>query len=411
MKTRKILALMLVAVMALAMLAGCTSAPAPAPSQSANPQQPTPSTPGQPTPSAPAQPKDLMDMTWDEIYEEAKKEGEVIFFIWHDEAAFTEIGKAFEAKYPGVKFKLTVSDSSAAIDKAIAEKNGEKGSFDVYTIGGSAIKTLMDASALYDANVAKKMENYDKLDQGLCYAQEGVIHDGRAVPLYRNQSGLLYNPRNISNPPETWAELEAYIDANPLKFGFCHPLQGGSGGCFILAVHDNLCGGLEKYMGDTEADPNDMANWDIMWNWFRDRKSKITITTSNNDSLSRLNQGELDLVVAWDDGTFSAKANGELFKDATFYVPEFGLPGGGDTVGMLANAPHKAASLLLMNFLTGTEAQTMINSVLNSYPARTDIPVNNTVVPSEDFANRTEWTPAAYKVAYCKGFVAEVLQK
>ncbi|MBR1583840.1 MAG: extracellular solute-binding protein [Spirochaetales bacterium] len=350
----------------------------------------------------------LMDSSWDAIYEQAKAEGEVVFFIWHDEACYTEIAKAFEKAYPGVKFNLVVSDSSAALDKMVAEATEPKGSFDVAVI--NAPQTLLNADALFGP-IVQKLENYEKLDQNLCMIQEGYVHNGYLAPLYRNQGGLLYNPAKVPNPPETWAELEAWIDANPKKFGVCHPLQGGSGGVFILSAIDNLCGGLDKYTGDIDADPEKMANWGIMWNWFLERMDKITITSSNNDSLSRLNQGELDLVVAWDDGTYTAKSNGELFKDVTFYIPEFGMPGGGDTIGILKNSQHPAASLLLANFLTGDVAQTLINDFQHAYPGRTDIEVKYTVIPPEDLVNRTNWTPYAYKRAYCLGFVSEVLQK
>lgn len=350
----------------------------------------------------------LMASSWDEIYEQAKVEGKVTFFIWHDEACYTEIAKAFEAKYPGVKFDLVVSDSSAALDKMVAEATQDKGSFDVAVI--NAPQTLLDAKALYGP-IVEKLENYKNLDQGLCFAQEGYVHNGYLAPLYRNQGGLLYNPKTVTDPPETWEELEKWIAANPQKFGVTHPLKGGSGGVFLLAAIDNLCGGLDKYTGDIEADASKMANWNIMWQWMLDRKDKITITSSNNDSLSRLNQGELDLVVAWDDGTYTAKSNGELFKDATFYIPEFGMPGGGDTIGILKNSQHPAAALLLANYLTSDEAQTLINQYQHAYPGRTDLEVEYTVIPAEDQVNRTNWTPYCYKVAYCKGFVTEFLEK
>lgn len=361
--------------------------------------------------SAPAEVKDLsglMDASWEDIYEQAKTEGSVTFFVWHDEACYTEIAKAFEAAYPGVKFELVVSDASAAIDKMVAESSQAEGSFDVAVVNSP--QTLLEANVFYGP-IVEKLENAANLDQALSHAQEGYIHNGYLAPLYRNQGGLLYNPKTVSAPPETWEELEQWIDENPQKFGVCHPLQGGSGGVFLLAALDNLCGGLDKYSGDVEADESKMENWDILWQWFRDRMDKITITSSNNDSLSRLNQGELDLVVAWDDGTYTAISNGELFKDATFYVPEFGMPGGGDTIGILQNAKHPAAALLLANYLTSDEAQTLINDFQHAYPGRVDIDVEYTVIPEEDFENRTNWTPYCYKRAYSLGFVSEVLEK
>ncbi len=405
MKRRNLAALAMALVMLCTLLSGCGGKNGSAGKPDAAGKTDSPAS------AAPAEAKDLaglMDVSWEEIYAQAKAEGSVTFFVWHDEACYTEIAKAFEAAYPGVAFDLVVSDASAAVDKMVAEASQAAGSFDVTVVNSP--QTLLEANVFYGP-IVDKLENAANLDQALCHAQEGYIHNGYLAPLYRNQGGLLYNPRNVSNPPETWEELEQWIDENPQKFGVCHPLQGGSGGVFLLAALDNLCGGLEKYDGDIEADESKMENWETLWQWLRDRMDKITITSSNNDSLSRLNQGELDLVAAWDDGTYTAISNGELFKDAAFYVPEFGMPGGGDTIGIPKNAKHPAAALLLANYLTSDEAQALINDFQHAYPGRVDIAVEDTVIPVEDFENRTNWTPYCYKRAYSLGFVSEVLEK
>lgn len=401
--TKKAIALFLASLMMLSLLAGCGGTNSGASSAS--------SASGA---SADAEPaaltmEDLKGMDWAAIEEAAKKEGEVTFTVWYNEAGFTEILKLFTEKY-GIEANLVVSEQKAFAQKALAEKDGEVGTIDVAVVG-EMVKTLLDAGVMAGP-LLDKMEHKDVLDPGLSQYQEGIATNGYVVPLYLNQTGFLYNSDNIAEAdlPQTWADFEAYIQANPMKFGICPPEKGGSGQAFTMLAIQELTGGLDPYYGDTEVVDSKVEQWDAVWSWVNANKDKITFTTSNNDSASRLNQGELDLVVAWSDDTTVARKAGELGPNAKFYIPDMGLAGGGDTVGMVANAEHKAAALLLVNWLTSEEAQTQIAQLLNAVPARTDVPVVDSPIPPEDMENRVAWIPAVYKTKFIQDFTTSVLR-
>ena len=188
------------------------------------------------------------------------------------------------------------------------------------------------------------------------------------------------------------------------------PDKGGSGQAFVLTLINRVAGGLDKYYGDSEVDEAKIENWQLVWQWIKDRMDdRITLTTSNNDSISRLNQGELDLIVAWDDNSFNAISKGELFKDAVLYIPKFGMPGGGDTSGLLKNAPHKAAGLLLINFMSSDEGQMLFRDVMMACPARTDIPATATLLKEEDKQYSIPWIPAEYKKQFIEDFTKYVM--
>ncbi len=368
----------------------------------------TPTSPPKQTTTGTAAATELLDMDWAEIEAQAKKEGSVTYWCWGNEDFYTQLGQAFESKY-GIKFNLVVSEQAAGIQKVLTEKDGAVGSFDVIKIGGQTVKPTMDAGVFYGP-ILSKIEDGDKLDPKLSERQEGVETKGYLVPSHRNQTGLLYNPRKLTNPPQTWAELEAWIDANPKKFGFCMPDKGGSGQAFVLTLINQVAGGLDKYYGDSEVDEAKIENWQLVWQWIKDRMDdRITLTTSNNDSISRLNQGELDLIVAWDDNSFNAISKGELFKDAVLYIPKFGMPGGGDTSGLLKNAPHKAAGLLLINFMSSDEGQMLFRDVMMACPARTDIPATATLLKEEDKQYSIPWIPAEYKKQFIEDFTKYVM--
>ncbi len=391
----KSLAMLLIVIMAVS-LAGCGSG------------NPTASSAGrEDNAGGNAEKKDYLNMSWEEIEEEAKKEGEVVFYSWHSEDLWKQVAEDFEKKY-GIKMKVVIADNS--LSQLLAEKDAAKSSADVYIVGGGPnVKTAMDAGLMLGP-ILPKMESKDQLSPALSEVQEGIPHNGYLVPLYRNQTGLLYNPEKVKNPPQTFDELVKWMEENPKQFGFSDPTKGGTGEAFIQTVISHVGGGLDKYKGDTELDPEKVKDWDKVWKWFNDRKDLYTVTASNADSLSRFNQHELTLTVAWDDSVLKAWKKGELFKESKLYIPDMGMPGGGDTVGISKNAEHKAAALLLINYLTSAETQKMMNGITGTYPARTDIQVENSALTAEEFNNKNvPWVPGPYKKHFDEEFVKNVL--
>lgn len=351
---------------------------------------------------------EVLNMTWDQIAEQAKEEGEVVYATWGDEAEWNRLAARFTEKY-GVKFTIVTGEKVNMMNKAIAELNGT-GTIDVMMLAGETVNGLLGAGALAP-NVLPKIEDKDKLVPGLSQRKEGVSNsEGWWMPININPAGFLYNANNISNPPQTWEEFEAYIDANPKKFGFCIPEKGGTGQAMMEALIANLTGGLEQYLLDPEVDPEKHAKWDVVWDWLNSRKDKITFVNSNNDAITRLNGGELDLVVAWNSTVDKAVRNGELFKHYGYYVPEFGLCYSGDTIAALKNAPHPAAALLWMNWLASEEAQTLAADILAYFPSRTDLQVDVSRLAEGEQAKNVDWMSACYKTQYISDFTRNVLQ-
>lgn len=88
----------------------------------------------------------------------------------------------------------------------------------------------------------------------------------------------------------------------------------------------------------------------------------MVISASNADSITRLNAGEFKLAASWEDLVLSLQHKGEVSPDIKFYLPDFGMPGGGNVVGIPANAKHKAAALLFIHWLTQPDTQRRFHS-------------------------------------------------
>jgi putative spermidine/putrescine transport system substrate-binding protein len=211
--------------------------------------------------------------------------------------------------------------------------------------------------------------------------------------------------------PQTFAELTAWIEAHPKQFGFCDPNKGGSGQSFMHTVIKELCGGLEKYSGDVDVVPSKVANWNLAYDWVQKHKDQLTITAGNNDSYQRVNGGELLMAVAWDDGVKDFINKGQMFARAKMYIPKMGFAGGGDTMGVLKNSPHKAAALLWIAHICSKEMQIRKFQLQNAYPARTDVAIEGTMLTEKDRANAIAWFPAAYKAYMISEFTKNVLMK
>ncbi|MCE5255404.1 MAG: extracellular solute-binding protein [Spirochaetaceae bacterium] len=353
---------------------------------------------------------DYKTASWDSIVAAAKAEGQVTFYAWYFPDYFKEAAKDFEAKY-GIKANVIIGDQTANFNKAIAEKDSTVGTIDVMIVGGQWVKTTTDLDLFYGP-IKNIIPDAEKVAPALWEVQEGVMTKGYLAPFHRNQTGILYDPERVTNPPQTWEELTAWIKEHPKEFGFNDPSKGGSGQSFVHTVIAKTTGGLDKYKGDQELVQSKVANWDLAWKWLNENKENLTITVSNNDSIIRMNGGEISMTVAWDDNVKDMISKGNLFKRAKMYIPKMGLAGGGDTMGVLKNGQHKAAALLWINFIQSKEQQLKKFQMVGAYPARTDMKIEGTLLSEEDRkANAIAWFPAPYKDYMIKEFVKNVMMK
>jgi len=201
---------------------------------------------------APAAPKiDYKTASWDDIVKAAKAEGQVTFYAWYFAEYFKEAAADFEKQY-GVKANVIIGDQTANFNKAIAEKDAATGTIDCMIVGGQWVKTTMDLNLFYGP-IKGIIPEADKLAPSLWEVQEGFLTGGYLAPFHRNQTGLLYDPDQVKDLPQTWEELGAWIYRNPKKFGFCDPSKGGSGQSFVHTLLAYTTGGLDKYKGDKEV--------------------------------------------------------------------------------------------------------------------------------------------------------------
>lgn len=319
---------------------------------------------------------DLEAMSWDEIVAQGKEEGSVTWFQWYLQPAFREFVKIFEEEY-GITVTITDGSLEANKNKLIAEKGRSVGDIGVISLGGDTIATF-DPAEFFVGPITDILPEGGKLRTKIMTGDT----KGYAVAFWGNQTGLAYDPEKIdaADLPQSIDDLGAWINANPNALGF-NVENGGSGPSFIESIVVNTVTGVD--FTDSTSSPDKVAALAPAWEWFAARDGNYVITASNADSLTRLSDREFVMVPAWEDHLAGLQKKNEVDSRIAFYIPEFGMYGGGNVVGIPANAPNKAAALVFVAWLTSAEAQSGLNRDFGSAPQHPDASGEYALIPME----------------------------
>ena len=151
---------------------------------------------------------DYLRLEWDSLIEEAKTEASLTVALWRDESFWSEAAEEFGQKY-GIEVEIQIETEKTILDKIVGEKEEEEGTVDVVLVGDSMVRKIMSERLLYGPLV-ENLPHGSKLDKRLSSTQANVDTLGYLVPVYQNQMGLLYDPKE-DDPPQTWFELIEWV--------------------------------------------------------------------------------------------------------------------------------------------------------------------------------------------------------
>lgn len=347
--------------------------------------------------------KPVTERAWKDIVALAKEEGTVVWYNWYLQPALRTFTQRFTERY-GISVVMPDGTADGNFTKFMADQKKKVGDMDVLSFSGDATNRMKMSEAFLGP--LKKLPGFEKLK----FEIQGGDSQRYAVAFWGNQTGFAYNPARIKEAdlPQTIEALSAWMKANPRRFGF-NAENGGTGPAFIESVARNLVPGLDYQNG--AATPEKIAGLAPAWAWFQAQKANFVVTASNVDSLTRLNDGEFSLVSAFEDHLAGLQKSKTLDPTIRFYIPAFGMPGGGNMVGAAANAPHKAAALLFVQWLTSAEVQDQLNFVFGSAPENSDAKaVASLVKPGERVRSRP-WAAKPFGDRIKSGFIENVLLK
>jgi ABC-type uncharacterized transport system YnjBCD substrate-binding protein len=271
-------------------------------------------------------------------------------------------GPEFEKRNPGVKINAVGSGPGEAgsrviVTKVKAQKDAHvaKWDIDVAIVHQIVMSELIQQDLV--AKYAPEITTYPLMTAADGKNALGFDVEGFVMPMFHSQVVLAYNPEMVKNPPGTFEELVAWIKANPKKFGYNGVKGGMSGVAFTTGWVYWKAGQNDKYI----KGPYDRAAEDKWAAAIKELKSlPVTLTTGNNDTLDRLNRGEIAMGPVWVDMLIDLKNQGRMDPKIRMKLVSPGFPGQPMYLVVPKNAANYAMAKKYVEFITSPEMQAKV---------------------------------------------------
>jgi putative spermidine/putrescine transport system substrate-binding protein len=308
----------------------------------------------------------LKSASWSEI-ETVARGTEVYWMHWRGDPAINHYTDDYVAaemlRRYGIKV-ITVSGQGTEIfSRLITDKQSGKlseGQVDLIWINGETFHQLRTADLLY-GSFAAQLPNYKFVDSenpiiALDFEQPT---GGYECPWGNVQFTLIYNSEKIPNPPHTFEALREWIKANPNRFTYDQQFTGVT---FMKSLLYSLSGGVETFQGKFDSTLYRKKS-QLLWAYLNNIKPYLwrrgEVYPENVAKLHSLfANGEIDFTMSNNDAEVDNKIlQGTLPKSARALAIIDGTIANTHYQAIPFNAAHKAAALVLCNFLISSEAQ------------------------------------------------------
>ena len=381
---------------------------------------------------------------WDSILAAARGQT-VNWYIWGGSDSINAFvddfyGKALQERY-GVRLnRVPVADTVDAVNQVLSEKQAgaDPGAGDMIWINGENFFTLKQAKLLFP-DWAQKLPNrqYVNWENPAVHLDFGNPVDNLESPWSSAQFQFIYDSARIQPDelPRSYADLKTWACAHPGRFTYIAPGPGGFLGTrFVKGALYEISGGAEQWL------TFDQAVWDRwspeLWTYFSELKPCLwrngeTYPKSESELVALFANNEVDFSMTNDiTGAGRWIADGLMPETARAFVFDDNMIGDFNYVAIPANAPHKAAALVLANLLLEPEFQAAQILPENGFGLGFAIDVNRVTDPDakaklQEAANRLGEaatpaadlakslvgdTAAAYQNLVEQGWLANILQ-
>ena len=270
------------------------------------------------------------------------------------------VAKAFTEKYPHISVNVVGTgpgdDGSRTIyTKWKAQLDAKRSAW--YLDAGCVNESIM-ADMIKDKVIVPyvpELSNAKFVNTPASEYALGTPVKGYVVPLFKSQIVLAYNPQKISNPPTNMDELEAWIKANPNRFGYNGVTGGMSGVGFVAGWLYAKSGAYQNIAVTGPYSAANTASWAGIIKTLKDLP--VVITQGNAGTLDMLNRGEIDIGPVWVDMLLLWKAEGRMNPNIRMLLPEPGLPGQPMYLVVGTNAGNLEAAKLFCDFVADPQVQ------------------------------------------------------
>ncbi len=269
------------------------------------------------------------------------------------------IGTAFTAKYPNIKINVVGTgpgdDGSRNIYtkwKAQADAKRTDWDIDAACVNESIMRDMIANKVI--AQYVPGISNAKYVNTPASEFCLGTNVKGYVVPMFKSQIVLAYNPDKVKNPPKNFNELEAWIKANPRKFGY-NGVVGGMSGVGFTAAWLYAKTGEYEIMANGPYDAKYTQKWpDIIKSL---KALPVVYTQGNAGTLDMLNRGEIDIGPVWVDMLLLWKSDGRMNPNIRMLLPDPGMPGQPMYLVVAQNAKNAEAARLWCDFIADPAIQ------------------------------------------------------
>ncbi|HEU4378714.1 MAG TPA: extracellular solute-binding protein [Hyphomicrobiaceae bacterium] len=237
----------------------------------------------------------------------------------------------FEKTNPGVKVVAVGTGPGDAGSQKIFEKldaqkkaGADKWDFDVVVIHQKMAGQMVGEgllSAYKDKIATGSLVSRDTASNAL-----GANVSGYVMPMFHSQTAIAYNPDLAKDVPNSYAELIAWVNKNPKKFGY-NGIKGGMSGVAFVTGWVYAFGGDAGKLITGPYDAASKAAWDKALADLREFNKNVVITPGNAGTLDMLNRGEIAMGPVWVDMFYTWLADGKLPPNMKLKLVAPGMPG------------------------------------------------------------------------------------
>jgi putative spermidine/putrescine transport system substrate-binding protein len=347
-----------------------------------------------PTPS-PSQTFSLTD--WQSV-EKAANGQTLYWYVWGGSDSINAYidkfyGTALKERYNITLQRVPVADTVDAVNQVLSEKQAgtNPGAVDLIWINGENFFTLKQADLLYK-DWAQSLPNASLVnwENPAIYLDFGTPVENQESPWSSAQFQFIYDSARTpaDDLPRSYTALRHWACAHPGRFTYIAPGAGGGflGTRFAKGALYELSGNATQWLDF------DLTLWEkhapALWDYFNQLKPCLwrngeTYPNDESELVNLFANNEVDLSMTNDiSGAGRWIVEGRMPNTARAFVFENYMIGDFNYVAIPANAPNKAAALILANLLLEPEFQAAQILPVNGFGLGYAIDVNRVQDPA-----------------------------
>ncbi|TYP93640.1 putative spermidine/putrescine transport system substrate-binding protein [Fodinibius salinus] len=314
--------------------------------------------------SSPDNQTDLQNLSWDQILQKA--EGQSLnMMMWQGDPNINKYMQQYVVPQVKKQFDIDLNVSNGQGSTIVSvlmselEAGQQQSELDLVWINGETFYQLREIDALYGPFVSQLPNSkfIDFSNPFIKYDFQQSIN-GYEVPWGKVQFTIIYDSARVSSPPTNRQALRQYVKTHPGTFTIANDFSGMT---FLKSLLIGMAG-----KGTLSGEFNEQAYQkysERLWNYINDIKPYFwkngETFPSNVTAMHQLFvNGELNFTMSNNDTEVDNKILEGFFpQTARAYVFQKGTIRNSHYVGIPKNSTHKAAAMVVSNFLISPEAQ------------------------------------------------------